>query len=217
MASEKHSIEQIEKVGAVSGILSIIFYFSVAVMSFIPDRIALLIAFTFPLLWIISFMGIHHFLKKERHTVTLEIGYVFAIIGSALVLTLLVVQQANFIWHEEALAGVESDAGRDLLKAAFRGANRVQAGMDVAFDIFITVGWFLIGLNIAKSSSFNRILGWTGRLIAAGLLTLNMITFPTAPAEAGLIDLGPFLGIWALVFFTWFLVVVFRRKKFQPE
>ena len=85
--------------------------------------------------------------------------------------------------------------------------------MDVAFDIFITISWILFGLNIAKSKSFNKLLGWTGSIIALGLLVLNMITFPTAPAEAGLFDLGPFLGIWSLIFFIWFVIVVFKKKK----
>ena len=174
---------------------------------------ALALAFSFPLLWIIAFMGLYHFLKSENHTASLEIGYVFGIIGASLACTLLVVQQANFIWHEQALAEATTEEGKALLRAAFRGANRVQAGMDVAFDIFITISWFLFAANIARSTHFNKLLGWSGCLISTGLLTLNMITFPTAPAEAGLFDLGPFLGIWALLVYIWFTVVIFRKDN----
>ena len=202
---------QLAKLGAIAGILSIVFYFTVAVFSFLPDAIALALAFSFPLLWIIAYMGLYQFLKKEAHTASLEIAYIFGIIGSALACTFLVVQQANFIWHEQAMAEAASEEAQALLKAAFRGANRVQAGMDVAFDIFITISWFLFALNVARSSHFPKMLGWTGCMLSAGLLTLNMITFPTAPAEAGLFDLGPFLGIWALVLFIW-LTVVLNRK-----
>ena len=126
---------------------------------------------------------------------------------------LLVVQQANFIWHAEAMEQAATQEAQALLKAAFRGANRVQAGMDVAFDIFITIAWFLFGVNIARSAYFNKLLGWLGCLLAAGLLALNMTTFPTGPAEAGLFDLGPFLGIWTLAVYLWFTVVVFKRKS----
>jgi hypothetical protein len=157
-------------------------------------------------------MGLYQFLKAEKQSASLEIAYLFGIIGAAIACMLLVVQQANFIWHAQAMEQVATEEAQALLKATFRGANRVQAGMDVAFDIFITIAWFLFGVNIARSAHFNKLLGWLGCLIAAGLLTLNMITFPTAPAEAGLFDLGPFLGIWALVVYIWFTVVLFKRK-----
>ncbi len=212
MTSNKSTIHKIEKIGAIAGILSIIFYVS-AIMSILPDSIGLLVAFSFPLLWIISYMGIYHFLKKQNHTPSLEIAYIFGIIGAALACTLLVVQQANIIWHFEAMETASSEEAKALLMASFKGANRVQAGLDVVFDIFITISWILFGINIAQSPSFNKVLGWVGSLIAFSLLTLNMYTFPTAPAESGLFDLGPFLGLWALVFFIWFTVILFKKKK----
>jgi hypothetical protein len=36
-------------------------------------------------------------------------------------------------------------------------------------------------------------------VIAAGLLALNLYTFPTPPAEAGLVDPGPAIGLRYLV------------------
>jgi hypothetical protein len=204
-------INNLIKTGAILGILSILLYISAAAFTFLPDTISRLFGFTFPLLWIISFMGLYHYLKKHKHTATLEIAYVFGIIGAALACTLIVVQQANILWHTEAMNTVISEEAEDLLRATYRGANRVQAALDVAFDIFITISWFLFGLNIANNKSFNKLIGWTGSFIAFSLLTLNIYTFPNAPAESGLFDLGPFLGLWALVFYIWFTVVVFKK------
>lgn len=214
---QQNSLLQIEKIGALAGILSIVFYFSVAVFSFIPDPLVLILAFAFPLLWIIGFMGLYHFLKRQNHTASLEIGYLFGIIGATIACVFLVIQQANFIWHEQAIQGASDEDAKILLKSVFKGVNRVQASMDVAFDIFITIAWFLFGINIAKSPDFHKILGWTGSLISAGLLTLNMITFPVAPAESGLIDLGPFLGLWSLVTFVWFAMILMKKKKVVLE
>nr|WP_299069513.1 DUF4386 family protein [uncultured Allomuricauda sp.] len=213
MKSKKSTIHHLEKTGAISGILSIIFYFSAAVLPFIPDYLSRLLGFAFPLLWIIAFMGLYSFLKKESHTPTLEIAYLFGIIGAAIACSFIVVQQANFIWHDTAMEAANSEEAKSLLKASFKGANRVQAGLDVAFDIFITISWFLFGINIAKSSNFNKLLGWIGCLISAGLLTLNMLTFPQAPADTGLIDLGPFLGLWSLIVFVWFTRILFKNKN----
>ncbi|MFA6128388.1 MAG: hypothetical protein WC699_13890 [Bacteroidales bacterium] len=213
MTSAKSTIHQIEKIGAISGILSIIFYLSAALLPFVPDYLGRLLAFTFPLLWIIAFMGLYSYLKKESHTPSLEIAYLFGIIGAVIACSFLVVQQANFMWHNAAMEAAKSEEAKSLLTASFTGANRVQLGLDVAFDIFGTISWFLFGLNIAKNPGFNKILGWIGCLISAGLLTLNMITFPTPPANAELIDLGPFLSLWVLVVFIWFTVILFKKKN----
>jgi hypothetical protein len=213
MTSGKSTIHKIEKIGAISGILSIIFYLSAAVLPFVPDYLGRLLAFTFPLLWIIAFMGLYSFLKKESHTPSLEIAYLFGIIGSAIACSFIVVQQANFIWHDAAMEAAKTEEAKLLLKASFKGANRVQLGLDVAFDIFGTISWFLFGLNIAKNPGFNKIFGWIGCFLSAGLLILNMITFPNPPAEAGLIDIGPFLSLWVLVVFIWFAVILFKKKN----
>lgn len=212
MKQEKSSIHQIEKIGAISGILSILFYFGAAVLPFIPETIGRLMGFTFPLLWILGFMGLYHFLKKEYHTPTLEIAYLFGIIGAALAGTFIVVQQANFIWHDLAMDSATTIEAKALAKSAYKGANRVQAGMDVAFDIFITISWLLFGINIARRGTLRKFLGWTICLLSAGLLTLNMITFPNAPAEAGLFDIGPFLGLWILVVYIWFAIISFKKR-----
>ncbi|NPD85472.1 DUF4386 family protein [Lentimicrobium sp. L6] len=212
MKQEKSTIHQIEKIGAISGIVSVFFYFGAAVLP-LPLTLGQLIGFAFPLLWIISYMGLYHFLKKTHHTPTLEIAYIFGIIGGALACTLIVVQQANIMWNQEALALAPSEDTKALLKATFKGANRVQAGLDVAFDIFITISLFFFGLNIAKSPKFPAFLGYICSLIAATLLILNMITFPNSPASSGLFDVGPFMGIWMLVIYIWFTVVLFKKKN----
>ena len=211
MTDTKNSFRQIEKIGAIAGIISIIFYFSAAVLPFVPDWIGRLLGFTFPLLWIIAFMGLYNYLKRQNHTPTLEIAYVFGIIGAAIACSFIVVQQANFMWHDVAMDSDKTEEVKALYNASFRGANRVQAGLDVAFDIFITISWLLFGINIARSPGFNKILGLSGSLIALALLVLNLCTFPNAPAESGLFDLGPFLGLWTLVVFIWFTVVLFRK------
>ena len=104
--SQINTYPRIEKIGAIAGIISIIFYIS-AVAIPLPSPIPRLLAFTFPLLWIISYMAFYHFLKKERHTPTLEIAYIFGIIGATLACSLLVVQQANIIWHNEAMEAAQ--------------------------------------------------------------------------------------------------------------
>ena len=206
-----NTYHQIERIGAIAGIISIIFYIS-AVAIPLPSAISRLMAFTFPLLWILSYMAFYHFLKKDRYTPTLEIAYIFGIIGAALACSLLVIQQANNVWHGEAMEVAQTDEVKALLKAAYRSTNRVQAGLDVAFDIFITIAMILFGINLAKSPKLPAFLGIVMSLIATVLFVLNMITFPDGPAEAGLIDVGPLLGLWMLIVYIWFTVIVFKNE-----
>ena len=197
-----------EYVGAIAGILSILFYLSAAVFSFLPDFISRLFAFSFPLLWIISFLGLYKFLSKDYLGTSLQVAFLFGIIGGAIACTFLVIQQANLIWYQESLNTAQTEEAKQMAKTIFLGINRIQCAMDVAFDIFITLSWILFGLNIARSKNFKPVLGYAGSFIAFGLLVLNIYTFPDAPAEKGLFDLGPFLGIWALVFYTFFFFKV---------
>jgi hypothetical protein len=41
-------------------------------------------------------------------------------------------------------------------------------------------------------------MGIAGLALAAAVLALNLSTFPTPPAEAGLVDVGPAIGLWYL-------------------
>jgi len=75
----------------------------------------------------------------------------------------------------------------------------VWLGLDVAWDVYIGLGTLCFGLAMLGHPRFGRVFGCCGMAIAAGLLALNLWTFPTPPSNAGLIDLGPVIGLWYLV------------------
>ncbi|MGH9369092.1 MAG: hypothetical protein ACRD3M_15625 [Thermoanaerobaculia bacterium] len=43
---------------------------------------------------------------------------------------------------------------------------------------------------------FGPVFAWSGMLVALLLLGFNIATFPTAPGDAGLVDLGPAVALW---------------------
>jgi hypothetical protein len=71
--------------------------------------------------------------------------------------------------------------------------------MDVSWDIFISIGTILFGVAIMRHPRLGKFIGLLGFLIGHFLLVFNLATFPAPPGDAGLIDLGPVLGIWYLV------------------
>lgn len=199
-----------DRTGAVAGILAILCYFGAAVLPL--DSISTYLGFAFGPLMIVSFMGIYTYFSREKLTPALHITYLFGIIAGILVTSLIFIQVANNVWHSEGMASAASEEAKQLLKAAHRGANRVQAALDVAFDVFITVAVILLGYTMLNHRKFGKIIGFSGMLAASLLLVLNLYTFPTAPAESGLFDAGPLLGLWLLVVFIWLTVVVFRKQ-----
>lgn len=205
----------IEYSGAIAGILSIVLYIASAAFSFLPDAVSRLFAFAFPLLWIISFMGLYRFLSEDYLGASLQTAFLFGVIGGAIACTFLVIQQGNLVWYEQVMQGTLSEEAKQLNKAILLGVDKVQTYMDIVFDIFISIAWILFGLNIARSPSFSRILGYLGSLIALGLLVFNLYTFPFPPSDSGLLDLGPFLGLWALVFYVLFFFKVKAKRQHQ--
>ena len=137
-----------------------------------------------PLLSLASY-GLYRLLTLHRASVSLQVAAVSNIIAGALVTAMLMVQLA-------VRAGGRASVD-DFLWTKFR---RVDLGLDVAWDVYICLGTFLFAWNMLRHPRFGRIFGGIGLLLAGGLAVLNLATFPTPPAYAGLVDLGPLVGLW---------------------
>jgi hypothetical protein len=74
----------------------------------------------------------------------------------------------------------------------------VWLGLDVAWDIYIALGTAFFSAAMLYHERFGLIFAIPGFLIALLVVGLNIATFPVPPAKAGLIDVGPFVGLWYL-------------------
>jgi hypothetical protein len=63
----------------------------------------------------------------------------------------------------------------------------------------------LFGFSMLRHPRFGWVFGVSGMAIALVLLGFNLSMFPAPPASAGLIDLGPLVGVWylAVTLRTW--------------
>lgn len=91
---------------------------------------------------------------------------------------------------------VRYSAGGDKVSSAFIA---IWLGLDVAWDAYVGLGTICFALAMLQHPRFGRIFGVFGMAIGAGLLALHLYTFPTPPQNAGLVDLGPALGLWYLL------------------
>ena len=137
-------------------------------------------------------LGLYHVLAETGNPVLLQLAVLFNVLGAALFTTMLLVQLA--IGHQ--LQSIDKETiNLTSLRTALVG---VQLGMDVAWDIFISLGTLLFAISMLADTRFGWILGIAGMVIALALLVLNLRTFPTPPAAKNLVDLGPLIGLWYL-------------------
>lgn len=138
--------------------------------------------------------GLREFLTLHRRALAADLAVASNALAGALLTAMLLVQLA---------VGVRSSEGPG------RDAVSIWLGLDVAWDIYVGLGTLLFGLAAVRHPRLGRLVGSAGVVIAVGLLVLNLYTFPTPPAEAGLVDLGPAVGLWYLVV----TVMVLRSLK----
>lgn len=143
-----------------------------------------------PLLAVAS-IGMGRLLSLHQESYAVDLAVRFNVIAGALVSAMLLVQIAV----GETTRGVATPAE----------VVAIWGGLDVAWDAYIGAGTALLGWAMWGHPRFGRVLGGIGLALALGLLILNFATFPTPPGESGLVDLGPFVGLWYLVatFFAW--------------
>jgi hypothetical protein len=129
-------------------------------------------------------IGLFHFLRLYRETVVSQLGVVFNLLASALVASMFLVQLA-----------VRMGPGSAPPAAGLVG---VWLGLDVAWDVFVSFGTFCYSIAAFRHPRLGPLLAIPGLLVAVATLVLNLSTFPIPPGEAGLIDLGPAIGLWYL-------------------
>lgn len=209
MASTQISPSAWARLAGISGILGVLSYFTAAFVPF-PDMVSRLLAFAFGPLIIVSFIGLYRFLADYKNRIGLEVGLVFGIIAGAMLTAMLVVQIGNNMVRADLLAAAGSEAAKESIKLSWGAVNRVQYLLDVVWDIFITISIILFGYALIHHPRFGKIWGISGILISFALLVLNLQSFPTPPAEAGSVDLGPLTALWMLGLYA---RLAFMRQK----
>lgn len=134
--------------------------------------------------------GLYQFLTIGRRSAAAQIATVATIAGAVVFLAMASIQLSV----RSDLGGVDPTT----LGTVYRLADRVQLGLDVAWDVYFAVGMALFGVAAYSHPRVGRAIGLAGVLVATSLLVLNVATFPIPPASAGSLDLGPFAGLWYL-------------------
>lgn len=181
------------------------FYLAAAFLT-LPDKISLVLAFIFGPLFMLSSLGLFQIIRQWKDSLVLRSGVLFNITATGFVTMMLVVQQTIFAFHDKFKAQPHEGVSDEQLMWMFREVNSVQLGIDLAWDIFISLGTFLFALSFWGHPVLKKILSASGMIVAALLLVFNLAFFPEPPGEVGAIDFGPFVALWYLILTIWILV-----------
>jgi hypothetical protein len=198
MNDENRFIKKWIKVGVVAGLFVSVIY-PLIIFTHLPFHVTLFLAASVGPLLSISSIGLYFFIKIHRKTVSLQIATLFNIIAGAIFNMMLIVQMAIRKGINDYIAEATDSTMQELLRWILKSVNKVQLGLDISWDVFILVGSFLFALNMLRHPRLGRTIGLMGLFIACMTLGLNLYTFPTPPEEAGLVDLGPLIGLWYLI------------------
>jgi hypothetical protein len=178
-------------VSIVTGIGAVIVYTLISVLSG-PFLVIVVLAGAFGPLLAAASLGLYHILAEPGKPIILQLAAMFNILAGA-TFTMMALAQLAIRYQ------IRSVGGEAQIMAALRTSLAgTYLGLDVAWDIFISLGTILFAISMFGDARFGWILGTAGVLIAVALLILNLWTFPTPPAAKDLVDLGPLLGLWYL-------------------
>ena len=175
--------------GVVSGLLVSILY---PALIFVPMpavlQVVLIMAFG-PLLGLSS-VGLLHFISLYKKTIAPLVAVISNIIAGVLITSMLLIQSA--------IRSSKPDTFDVSSKWAWKSINQVHLGVDVAWDVYIFLGTFLFAVSMFNHPKFGKAFSISGIVISLLLIAFNAISFPIPPANSGLIDMGPFVGLWYL-------------------
>jgi hypothetical protein len=156
--------------------------------------IALIVVSAWPILSIVYSYALYCYVAVERESTANRLGFVFAVAGFATVLAMIVVQLAIGAAIGEITSGLDVQT----TEALTRGLRMVDLGLDVAWDILIGTALVFSGVAMRRRRGLG--LGWgiPSAVLGVALIVLNAATFPTPPADGGLIDIGPFIGLFVM-------------------
>jgi hypothetical protein len=161
-----------------------------------PLILTVILAAAMGILLSIGSIGFFFFLGVFRKTVSIYLAALFNIIGGTIFNLMILVQLTVRNYMSAYLKESTNEYSREIISQIWRGVDKVQLGLDVAWDVYICAGTFLFAVNMFKHPRFGKLYAIPGLLIATALLGLNIYSFPLPPGDAGLVDLGPLLGLW---------------------
>ena len=174
-------------VTAISGIIGIVAYAGTNAASHSTSPIiAVPLVFAFAFGITVSSIGLYYVLGGTTGSRMALIAAVANVIAAGQLLAMIMIQASVQATVEQPGAALKA----------------VWWGLDVAWDLYVGTGTILLALCMFGRRGLGARFALPGMLIGSILLIFNIVTFPIPPANAGLVDPGPLVGLWYLVVYV---------------
>jgi len=197
----------------IAGVLSIVCYILAIALPWPETQlgtvIALVVMSAWPILSIIYSFGLFSFIAIEQDSAANRLGFVFAVAAFTMVLAMIVVQSAVGAAIEDITAGLDEQTTH----ALWRGLRMIDLGLDVAWDLLIGTALVFSGIAMRRRRGLGA--GWAipSAVLGICLIILNLATFPWPPADRGLVDIGPLIGLFVMALATRLALLGSRSER----
>lgn len=197
------------RIGIVAGFLAC-FAYPILILVSLPRIPQVVLGTSFGPALAIASIALAHILQARRRTPSLELAAISNALAGALVTAMIIVQLAiNY-----STAPVADDQLAALLRNSLWD---IVLGLDVSFDVFISLATLLFAINMIPDPRFGKIIGWTGVFVSVVMVYgANIYYFPDPPYTHGFPHLGIFTGLWYLAV-TILMVRLVRRGTIHVE
>lgn len=195
---------RVMRTGVIFGLIAVLMYLLLAILplpTFLRRPFWVLIG---PFMTI-AFVGLFPFIATHRVTVTAILGTVMGVLAGALRCASSVVQSSNLHYIRRYTDAESSESAQQVWQNILSGVFTVQNGLNYAYDLFLDLAVLMLAIALWHHPGPGRIFAITGAAAGATHLSLKLVTYPEPPAEAGLVDVGPVLGLWFLALLVWIL------------
>jgi hypothetical protein len=182
-------------IGIITGVFADLTYFLATQVSISPDVNRILFFFFGPFM-IVSIMGLYHHLVEKGNVISAQLGTLLVVLSGVAHTIMATMQGSIAVRMRQYISESGTEAEKEIFRDIYKSVFSTQLGVDMAFDIFISIGVILLSVSMWSHKSYGKTISVAGILIAATGLSFNLIAFPENAGIYGLIDPGPLFGLW---------------------
>ena len=176
------------KLGIICGLLVSFIYPS---LQFVSNLVfGVILAILMGILLSLASVGLYYFIAIHKKTIKIKIALFSNIIAGTLLTLMFLVQLA--------IKSSKPDLIDESSKWIWSSINHIHYGLDVAWDVYIFLGTLLFAISAYQHPKLGKIFSIIGIAVALLMIITNISVYPTPPVSSGIIDFGPFIGLWYL-------------------